>query len=99
MVLGHNLGPAFDIRSAMARKILKENGQTIIRSTVRSLMPDELKSEDHKAKRKAYDVKVHEALGDAFQVEDFKDDPDLSDIETPTYESYEDDDDSAYVPV
>jgi hypothetical protein len=48
------------------------------------LMPDELKNEDHKAKWKAFDVKVHEALGDAFWVEDFKDEPDLSNIKTPT---------------
>jgi hypothetical protein len=67
MVLGCNLGPAIDIRPAMTRKILKENGQTVIRSTVHSLTPDELKwCEDHKAKRKAFDVKVNEALGDAF---------------------------------
>jgi hypothetical protein len=50
MVLGCNLGLAIDIGPAMARKILKGNSQTIIRSTVCSLMPDELKSEDHKAK-------------------------------------------------
>jgi hypothetical protein len=99
MVLGRYLGPAIDIRPAMARKILKENGQTVIQSRVCSLTPDELKCEDHKAKQKAFDVKVNEALGDTFQVEDFKDNPDLSDIETPTYESYEDDDDGAYIPV
>jgi hypothetical protein len=55
-----------NIRPAMARKILKENGQTVMQSTVCSLTPDKLKSEDHKAKQKAFDVKVHEALGDAF---------------------------------
>ncbi len=99
MVLGRDLGPAIDIGPTMARKILKENGQTVIRSTVCSLMPDELRSEDHKALQKAFDTKVHAALGDAFQIEDFKDDPDLSDIETPMYASYEDDDDGAYVPV
>jgi hypothetical protein len=96
MILGRDLRPAIDIGPAMARKILTENGQMVIRSTVCSLMPNELKSEDHKALRKAFDTKVHIALGDAFQIEDFKDDPDLSDIEMPTYESYEDDDDGAY---
>jgi hypothetical protein len=30
IVLGHGLGPAIDIGPAMARKILKENGQTVI---------------------------------------------------------------------
>jgi hypothetical protein len=83
----------------MARKILKENGQTIIQLTVCSLMPDKLKSEDHKAKQKAFDVKVHEALGNAFRVEDFKGNPDLSDIEMPTHESYDDENNGAYIPV
>jgi hypothetical protein len=49
MVLGRNLGPAINIGPAMARKILKENGQTVIRLTVHSLTSDKLKSEDHKA--------------------------------------------------
>jgi hypothetical protein len=87
MVLGRNLGPAINIGPAMARKILKENGQTVIRSTVCSLTSDELKCEDHKAKQKPFNVKVNEALGDAFRVGDFKSNPDLSDIKTPTYES------------
>jgi hypothetical protein len=30
MVLGQDLGPAIDIGPAMARKILKENGQVVI---------------------------------------------------------------------
>jgi hypothetical protein len=34
MVLGRDLGPAIDIRPVMARKILKENGQVVIRSSV-----------------------------------------------------------------
>ncbi len=99
MVLGHDLGPAIDIGPAMARKILKETGQMVIRLTVCSLMPNELKSEDHKALQKAFNTKVHAALGDAFQIEDFKDDPDLSDIKKPMYESYKDDNDGAYIPV
>jgi len=100
MVLGRDLGPAIDIGPAMSRKILKENGQVVIRSTVRSLNEDELMSEDKKAKRKAFDENVHKVLGDAFRPEDFKDDPDMSDIDTPTYEAYEDDADGAceYIP-
>jgi hypothetical protein len=50
MVLGRDLGPAIDIRPAMVRKILKENDKTVIQLTVQSLMPDKLKSEDHKTK-------------------------------------------------
>jgi hypothetical protein len=50
MVLGCNLGQAIDIGPAIARKILKGNGQTVIQLKVHSFTPDELKSEDHKAK-------------------------------------------------
>lgn len=77
MVLGQDLGPAIDIGPAMARKILKENGQVVIRLTVHSLTNSELMSQNKKAKHKAFDAKVHEVLGDAFKPEDFKDDPDM----------------------
>ena len=99
MVLGRDLGPAIDIGPAMSRKILKQNGQTVVRSTVRSLTDDERKDENEKAKRKAFDANVHKVLGDSFKYKDFQDDPDMSEIDTPTYETYEDDDDGAIPPV
>jgi len=99
MVLGRDLGPAIDIGPTMARKILKDNGETVIRSTVRSLTEDEIMSEDEKAKRKAFDAKVNEKLGEGFKYQDFKDDPDLSDIDTPTFDMYEDDDDGTNEPI
>ena len=99
MVLGRDLGPAIDIGPAMSRKILKQNGHTVVRSTVRSLTEDERKSEEEKAKRKAFDKQVHELLGDSFRPEDFQDDPDMADINTPTYETYEDEDDDAFPPI
>jgi hypothetical protein len=37
MVLGRDLGPSIDHGPAMARRILKQNGEVFIRSTVRSL--------------------------------------------------------------
>jgi len=99
IVLGRDLGPAIDIGPALARRILKDNGQVVIRSTVRSLTEDEIMNEEEKAKRKAFDTKVHKVLGDSYKFEDLEDDPDLSDLITPMHEAYEDDDDGAYDPV
>ncbi|MGL4350630.1 MAG: hypothetical protein ACRCT2_08740, partial [Plesiomonas shigelloides] len=39
VLLGRDLGPAIDIGPAYTRKILKDNGQVVYRSTVRSLTP------------------------------------------------------------
>jgi hypothetical protein len=63
------------------------------------LAEDELMSNSEKVKCKAFDVKVHEVLGDAFKPEDFKEDPNMSDIDPPMYEAYQDDDNSNYTPV
>ena len=93
MVLGRDLGPAIDIGPAMTRKILKETGKVVYRSTVRSLTPDELADEAMKLKRKEFTEKVNSALGDGFKYEDFLNDPELEDLGTPTYPTYADDDD------
>jgi hypothetical protein len=50
MVLGQELGPEIDIGPAMSCKVLKDNGQVVIRSTVRSLTQDKIMSEDKKTK-------------------------------------------------
>ena len=44
MVLGRDLGPLIDSGPAMARNILKVNGQVVVRSTVRSLTADDTKN-------------------------------------------------------
>jgi hypothetical protein len=93
MVLGRDLGPAIDIGPAMTRKILKETGKVVYRSTVRSLTPDELADEAMKLKRKEFTEKVNSALGDGFKYEDFMNDPELEDLGTPTYPTYADDND------
>ena len=54
MVLGRDLGPAIDIGPAMTRKILKQNGRVVYRSTVRSLTPDEMADETMKQKRATF---------------------------------------------
>jgi hypothetical protein len=49
-----------------------------------------------KAKHKAFDENVNKVLGEAYYPDNFKDDPDMSDLDTPTYDMYEDDDEGAY---
>jgi hypothetical protein len=56
-------------------------------------------SESKKTKRKTFDSKVHKVLGDSFKPKDFKDDPDMSNIDTPTYKMYQDDDNGNYTPI
>ena len=93
LILGRDLGPAIDIGPAMTRKILKDNGQVVYRSTVRSLTPDEMADETVKEKRKSFTEKVNLVLGDGFKYEDFAKDPELEDFDTPKYPAYTDDDD------
>ena len=49
-----------------------------------------------KAKCKAFDENVNKVLGKAYNPDDFKDNPDMSDMDTPTYDMYEDNDKGAY---
>jgi hypothetical protein len=42
--LGRDLGAAIDIGPAMTRKILKQNGSVMYRSSVRTLTQDEIQS-------------------------------------------------------
>ena len=63
MVLGRDLGPAIDVGPAMTRKVLKSNGQTIYRSTVRALTDDEMSDEDMKRQRQVFNSNVRSFLG------------------------------------
>jgi hypothetical protein len=49
-----------------------------------------------RAKRKAFDENVNKVLSKAYNPDDFKDNPDMSDMDTPTYDMYKDDDEGAY---
>jgi hypothetical protein len=71
----------------MAAKVLKSNGQTLVRTTFRPLTADELLMEDEKKKRNDFDRKIKEILGEGFKPEDWKDDPD---VETPLLQPYGD---------
>jgi hypothetical protein len=46
--LGTDLGATIDIEPAMARKILKNNGIVMYRTSVRLLTPDEIQSPTEK---------------------------------------------------
>jgi hypothetical protein len=88
--LGRDLGAAMDIGPAMSRKILKENGQVMCRTSDRSLTLDEIQSPAEVAERLEFDSSMEETLGKSMLEADFKDDPDLADFFTPTFEPYED---------
>ena len=77
----------------LTRKILKSNGQVVYRSTVRALTPDEMADETMTKEREKYNESVEVKLGESFKYEDFASDPELEDLGTPYYKTYEDDDD------
>jgi hypothetical protein len=87
-VLGRYLGPAVDIGPAMAAKILKQNGQMVVRSTLRPLTKDEMMKPDMKKKRDDFDVEIESQLGEQIKPEDYIDDPD---VEISLLEPYGDD--------
>ena len=88
--LGRYLGPATDMGPAQAAKILAESGMIKVRSTYRHLNADELRDENVLRKQAEYDATVKEKLGKSAKADEYDG---LVDIETPTYEPYEDDDD------
>ena len=88
-VYGRWLGPAIDIGPAMSSKILKENGQYVVRSTYRPLSHEETEAPAEKAIRDTFDVKITEMLGKSTTTEDLRElDPDTV---TPEFQPYSDD--------
>jgi hypothetical protein len=82
--LGRDLGAAIDIGPAMTRKILKNNGSMMYRSSVRPLIQDEIQSPTEKKEREEFDISVAEKFGPSMNKSDFKDYPDYADFFTPT---------------
>jgi hypothetical protein len=80
-----NVGPAIT-----GATLLKSNGQVIHRSSYQPLTPDELRDPTEIKKREVFDWSVEEKCGGTAAASDFGFD---EDIEIPTYEAYEDDDD------
>jgi hypothetical protein len=89
--LGRDLGAAIDSGPAMTRKIMKQNGMVMYRSSVRSLTQDEIQSPTEQKERKEFDIAIEEKFGPAMNKDDFQDDPDYADFVTPTFDCYEDD--------
>jgi hypothetical protein len=89
--LGRDLGAAIDIGPAMTRKILKQNGSFMYRSSVRPLTQDEIQSPTERKEREEFDIAIEKEFGPAMRKDDFQDDPDYADFVTPTYDCYEDD--------
>ena len=80
------LGPAIDVGSALTYKILKSNGQVVLRLTIRHLTHDELKKQDHIAMTKAFNDNIIQKIGVPATENDFD-----KDYLTPTFEYYNDD--------
>jgi hypothetical protein len=89
--LGRDLGAAIHIGPAMARKILKNNGSVMYRSSVRPLTLDETQSPTENKECEEFDIAIEKKFGTSMDKNDFKDDPDYVDFVTPTYYCYEDD--------
>jgi hypothetical protein len=89
--LGRDLGAAIDIGPAMTRKILKQNGSIMLRSSVRPLTQDEIQSPTEQKEREEFDIAIEDKFGPAMNKNDFQNDPDYADFVTPTYDCYEDD--------
>jgi hypothetical protein len=88
LVLGRYLGPATDVGSALTAKILKSNGQTVCRSTLRHLNDEELHCPIHNELRRSFDESITHHLGPTAKDTDFP----AADL-TPEYLTYEDDHD------
>jgi hypothetical protein len=89
--LGRDLGAAIDIGPAMMRKILKQNGSVMYRSSVRPLTQDEIQSPTEQKEREEFDIAIEDKFGPDMNKDDFQNDPDYADFVTLTYDCYEDD--------
>jgi hypothetical protein len=69
----------------MARKILKNNGSVMYRTSVRSLTPDEIQSPTEKKESEEFDIAIEKKFGASMDKNDFRDDPDYAEFVTPTY--------------
>jgi hypothetical protein len=88
--LDRDLGPAIDIGPAMSRKVLKINGEVMIRVSVRGLTLDKMQSPDEQKRRQEYDEEIKMKLSKGMQNHDFKLYSDFADFVTPTHDCYED---------
>jgi hypothetical protein len=83
--LGRDLGAAIDIGPTMARKILKNNGSVVYRTSARTLTPDEIQSPTEKKEGEEFDIAIEKKCGASMDKIYFKDDPYYADFVIPTY--------------
>jgi hypothetical protein len=88
LTLGRYLGPATNIGSALTAKILKPNGQTVCRSTLRHLNNKEILCPIHQEMRRVFNESITHHLGPNATEQDFP----VEDW-TPDYDFYDDDHD------
>jgi hypothetical protein len=88
--LGRDLGAVIDSGHAMTRKILKQNGSIMHRSSLRPLTQDEIQSPTERQERDKFDIAMEEKFGPAMNKDDFQNDPDYTDFVNPTDDRYED---------
>jgi hypothetical protein len=88
LILGRYLGPASNVGSALTAKILKSNGQTVCRSTLRHLNDKEIHCPIHQEMRRVFDETIANHLGPNATDQDF-----LAEDLTPDYNFYDDDHD------
>jgi hypothetical protein len=96
--LGCYLGPSEDVGPAMAAKLLKANGQIVIRMTFRGLTNVDITIKVEIKARVAFDGLIESKLGEKVTTDKYKDDPD---IDTPFHPAYSEEDtgDSPRMPV
>ncbi len=63
LILGRYLGPATNVGSALTAKILKLNGQTVCRSTLRHLTEEEIHYPIHQEMCRVFDETIANHLG------------------------------------
>jgi hypothetical protein len=88
LILGLYLGPATDVGSALTAKILKSNGQTVCRLTLRHLNNEETHCPIHLETRRVFDETVASHLGPNATDQDFP----AEDL-TPDFDHYDNDHD------
>jgi hypothetical protein len=85
LTLGRYLGPATNVGSALTTKILKSNGQTVCRSTLRYLNDKKIHCPICQEMRRVFDETITHHLGPNATEQDFP----AEDL-TPDYDFYDD---------
>jgi hypothetical protein len=90
LILGQYLGPATNVGSALTAKILKSNGQTVCRSTLRHLTDEEIHCPIHQEMCRVFDETIANHLGPRPNATD---QDILAEDLTPDFDFYDDDHD------